>query len=395
MNSTELTGPAKLLQPVVRSKFELIQIFRGFAAILVITYHCNNASLDYFHLLPFKGIFYPGMFGVDFFFVLSGFIITYIHLNDLKKSHNWQLFLKKRFFRIYPIYWVFAVVTLGYFIFFLKGKPDQLDHTLNPASFDDWMYLIKSFALFPQKTVALVDVSWTLCFEVLFYTVFAICVKFGWKLSKIVFFSWIGLILLKSNGIINTDNFYVDFLLSPLIIEFLMGCVLAYVFRTSLIRLTLPLFISLSTALLIGAFTYLKVYHHQLGRDGIDLLLIISSAALLIWGSATIDKSNKLPGKKLKALLIIGDGSYSIYLTHTLVVKIFFTIASEIIVRNHLVINTLFIDVLFAIIALIAILVGSLLHLYVEKALLLYMNNTFLPGKPPPAMIAKPLYEQS
>ena len=391
---TTINPPSEAIrEPAASTKptFELIQIFRGVAAIMVVLFHCNNACLDYFKLLPFNGLFYLGMFGVDFFFVLSGFIITYIHLKDLQVSNDWKMFVKKRFFRIYPIYWVFATITLCYLIFIQKGKPNpfehfQLDHTLSVASFSDWLYLLKSYALIAQNSIALVDVSWTLCYEVMFYAVFAVCVRCGWVFSKLLFFCWIALIIIKFNFFV-IDNFYVNVLLNPLILEFLTGCALAYIFRTGKVKLTTPLFLSLSSLLAAGAFVHLKIYHHQLGwTNGTSVLIIIAAAALLIWACASLDLSNHWPVKKLKTFLLVGDGSYSIYLTHTLVIKIFFLLALKLFLSNQLVMTTHYINIICLVVFGAAVILGTLFHVYVEKPLLSYTTKKFLSNKPPVAV---------
>ena len=62
-----------------------IQAGRGFAALLVVFYHATKMiSLpQYAGHEPLHGFFQFGHAGVDFFFVLSGFIIMYVHYDDV------------------------------------------------------------------------------------------------------------------------------------------------------------------------------------------------------------------------------------------------------------------------------------------------------------------------
>ncbi len=80
-----------------------IQAYRGFAALLVITFHANLMANEYFASTPLTEFFRFGHSGVPFFFVLSGFIIYFIHKNDIGVPNRASTYLKKRVIRIYPI----------------------------------------------------------------------------------------------------------------------------------------------------------------------------------------------------------------------------------------------------------------------------------------------------
>jgi peptidoglycan/LPS O-acetylase OafA/YrhL len=52
-----------------------------------------------------------GYVGVDFFFVLSGFIIDHVNSAELGRAANMPRYLWHRFSRIYPIYWIILLLT--------------------------------------------------------------------------------------------------------------------------------------------------------------------------------------------------------------------------------------------------------------------------------------------
>lgn len=363
--------------------FELVQILRGLAALLVVGYHTAAGVKQYSGTTPAKGLFAFGLFGVDFFFVLSGFIITFIHLSDIRGKRSVVPFFKKRFFRVYPIYWFVALIVFAYLLFVEKGKLEYTGHVLSWSSFADWSYVIRSFLLIPQPAISIVDVSWTLSFEVAFYLMFAIAITLGWKYARVMFFIWVSLILSLAFGIWHSGNFYVNFILNPLIIEFLVGCLLAYIFREEKIKMTLGLFFIFSALLVAGAFFYLKVLHHQLGREGWNYLLIIGASVLALWTSATIDKSRRFTGIKWGPLLLIGNASYSIYLTHTLIIRILFEFVARYLNQTNIQTSALRINLLFFCVALISVIMGVLVHKFIEQPLLDYTNRKFVPERSP------------
>ncbi|MBO2007245.1 acyltransferase [Serratia marcescens] len=69
--------------------------------------------------------FEVGKYGVDLFFIISGFIMAYITHG---KSVNFISFMKKRFVRIIPIYWVLTSVALAVFII----SPSSVNSTMAP-----------------------------------------------------------------------------------------------------------------------------------------------------------------------------------------------------------------------------------------------------------------------
>ena len=67
------------------SKIQSLQVFRGLAATAVVAHHANLSTAAFVGVVPrgVSDVFNLGLLGVDFFFVLSGFIIMYAHLDDV------------------------------------------------------------------------------------------------------------------------------------------------------------------------------------------------------------------------------------------------------------------------------------------------------------------------
>ena len=68
----------------MKSKLYSLQVLRGIAAMMVVLFHLSITTDTFFHNKSFNVSW--GWLGVDIFFVLSGFIITYVHFQDIKKK---------------------------------------------------------------------------------------------------------------------------------------------------------------------------------------------------------------------------------------------------------------------------------------------------------------------
>lgn len=99
-------------------KLSEVQAFRGLAALLVVFLRATLIGREYFQVDFAQGSFAFGYAGVDFFFVLSGFIISYAHPKDIGVSGAMLPYLCKRAIRIYPCYWLLTLAILP--VYFLK-----------------------------------------------------------------------------------------------------------------------------------------------------------------------------------------------------------------------------------------------------------------------------------
>jgi len=144
-------------------QLNLIQVYRGIAAILVLFHHGNIIFNRDLKQNFFGNILGFGWAGVDFFFVLSGFIIFYIHQLDIGKPTEVKSFILKRIIRIYPLYWMVLSIKI---IASLSGGYKGEDYHITP------LQIFKAILLFPQDKTILtqnfIGVSWTLSDEIFF-----------------------------------------------------------------------------------------------------------------------------------------------------------------------------------------------------------------------------------
>lgn len=158
------------------SHFKGLNTLRFLAAFLVVIHHAESLRKDHElkHLKDF-GIFENGQHAVSFFFVLSGFLITYLLLKEREKKNDVSVkqFYLKRVFRIWPLY--FLMVIIGaiiqpYFIDWFN-IPYEMPYTFG----ETWYY----FIFFVPGMVNfffgsnLLEPLWSIGVEEVFYLIWA------------------------------------------------------------------------------------------------------------------------------------------------------------------------------------------------------------------------------
>jgi exopolysaccharide production protein ExoZ len=294
-----VSGAKDATAPERRGRLIGVQAGRGVAALLVVLVHGGDMirNLPDRGHAPLWGLFDFGHAGVDFFFVLSGFIICYVHYNDLGAPQRLTRYLWRRITRIYPIYWIVTLFLIAYGFLRHPGMTLTAGH------------IVASFLLIHHDQSPILVSGWTLEHEVLFYLIFAVAIL-NRRLGAALFAAWMALVLaglfipLKSETLV--------FLSSYFHVQFLMGIGCAYIVLTGRIRF--PRMVAaagivgfLATGLLedVGVLGYSSVTGH---------FFFGSFASLTIIGIALAELRGSLRVGRIGALL--GDASYSLYLWH-------------------------------------------------------------------------------
>jgi exopolysaccharide production protein ExoZ len=350
----------------------LLDCSRGIAAILVVIRHAsiNVARPLYFGVDPFHGRMNFSERGVDFFFVLSGFIIAYVHWFDLGNKNRVSSYLTKRFIRIYPILWVVAI---PYIVMSLLIGSDVM-----PADrAARWEVIAGSLSLWPTSQLPVPSVVWTLKHEVLFYLIFALVLCLP-RLGTAVLVAWGSMCIYHlARGF--ESNFLTDFLLNTYNLEFLAGVACGWYMRNRSIRF--PLVVSLvGVALFCHAaseFEYSPNTRPWIANPttGWQVLQFGGSSVLIILGLAQLDLRGGIVPPRWLALL--GAASYSIYLIHLPVNSLtcrLLRVASRYVPVTPL-------QAFFGVV-LGGVLAGVALHLAVEAPLLSILRKKLLPAGP-------------
>jgi exopolysaccharide production protein ExoZ len=277
------------------NKLTGIEASRGIAAILVLLYHTAR-YLDNAAGAPLlKATFQFGHAGVDFFFVISGFIILFVHYNDIGDPARLGRYVGRRFTRLMPTYWVALALTVVMHAAGHQGAPSLANLAL-------------SASLLPWNQPMVLDIAWTLRFEVLFYALFCVLIV-SRTAGLAVMAIWLSATVLAAVTEVDASwvpgTFYGAYNL-----EFFLGMTAAYVLRNR----TVPhprLVLATGLALFIAA-AVLEDFHLLDGYGDAARLAYGIPAAIVVLGIAEADRQSLL---RVPAILrTIGAASYSIYL---------------------------------------------------------------------------------
>lgn len=147
------------------AKMQSIEAARAFAALSVLLMHAANLMrVEHFSgHVGLGGLFDFGYVGVDFFFVLSGFIITYVHFADIGSAGRIPRYLWRRFLRVYPIYWVNLMLVMAATTAFHFASGEAFELQLESAD------IPKTLLLLTGGEPKFVGVAWSLHYEIMFY----------------------------------------------------------------------------------------------------------------------------------------------------------------------------------------------------------------------------------
>ena len=317
----------------MRPRLHALTTLRFFAALHVVLFHMRVVGI-----LPGGPWWYQnfasiGFVGVNFFFVLSGFILVYTYDGPQLSP---QKFWWARFARIYPAYLLSLIVAAPFFFFAVRNldlpffawskQHLVLACVLTLALLQSWV---------PQAALTWNSVCWSLSVETFFYLVFPFALLRSKKLSEkklllCLLASWLvslcfslSYIYFHPDGIdkINsgeTNLFWKNVLsFNPLVRlpEFLVGMFAGKLFfaRSTDKKIGTPLIV----AGLLG-FAAVVLFAPQIPNPVLSAGILSPAFAAIIYGAAQQPKWTSF--LTLPALVLLGDASYSLYLLHSLVI---------------------------------------------------------------------------
>lgn len=347
-NSTAGIVAPSLGPQETKQKIYSIQHLRWFAATLVVFRHAMGHFPD--EAISRNYLTRSGEFGVDIFFVISGFILWYISAQSRPRPVS---FLLNRITRIYPPYWFFTIAMVVTAIVLPKAfrfayvKP---------------VFVVKSLLLFPAWHPILHDINpvlpigWTLQYEVFFYLLFAVLLllpppqRLLGNLTALVLLVTLGRLIHFNSPPLHV---YTDLAL----LEFGAGMVIGALYEK---RRLVPSYMGIIMA--VGALVWMYPMTKFVTTD-YRALAWGPPAALLVYGIVSAEYGTRTAWN-LRLLELLGDASYSIYLSH-----LFALGALRMVWKPFPQFGTTACVLYVLAGTLLATIVGSLSHIYLEKPL--------------------------
>ncbi|MDX9666541.1 acyltransferase [Pseudomonas sp. P5_152] len=310
---------SKAIAPWAVAKGELLSVqrLRGLAVLMVLVVHVEDIGRK----LPVMADFHStyamrvGYSAPDLFFVISGFIMTYVSAGSAFQPKRWVL---SRVFRIVPLYVLFT----GLVVLMWLYSPSM---TMGSGS-HDWVSALKSMLMLPQAGLPILFVGWTLEHEIVFYTIVFLVMRF----STINALPWVMLTLsvlalakwaLRVHGGIDFWDYH---LFSLFIIQFTIGVGVFKIYQRARAWGFWPPFVAGCVLLLLAS---IFADSGQLNREqpirvlsfGLSYGAFMLAGLTLEWQSRT---KGHVPTRR-DWMVQIGDASYAIYLTHPFVLASF------------------------------------------------------------------------
>lgn len=342
-----------------------IQVLRAVAALLVVADHTLIHIFtvydlpQIYHVMAWK----LGGIGVTTFFVISGFVMALTNDANFGRREEPLRFMLNRIIRIMPLYWLMSAIAAALFIV-TASKQISISYLLMSLFFivplDTANHTIMQPVLGP---------GWTLSYEMFFYAVFALFLMLpkraaltGFTTVMVALVIW-GMSTLSSTEI-NDPTSRFAFYANPLLLLFVGGVLLGAlykkyesVFQNTNINISwmygavaLTLFISIATD---------KNSWPLILQPLVFILPLICVAIALLCRFQPVTRSGRLG-------VLLGEASYSIYLSHILVLAI---------MRKIVPVAPLFGIVYFIVVFTAAAVTGTGIYKFIEVPLTKYARK--------------------
>lgn len=319
-------------------RLHALQYLRAAAALAVVYSH---AAIQVDSYTPYLGT--AGSFGVDIFFVISGFIMIYIGKPDNRPIP----FFINRVRRVVPLYWFFTLLMAAILV-------------LMPAVFKatsfEWDSFLMSLAFIPHWSIAqegfvwpIVALGWSLNFEMYFYLVFALSLFFAERFRVLFITLVISVVFLIAQYLHTGESAMAQFYGKSMVFEFVFGMLLAVAWKRGF-RVppsTAAWLLVLGICLLLLHLPVPRIFTY-----GVPSLLIVIACLFV-------------RVKEYRWAVLLGDASYALYLSHIFTLGVLRKFLTPYLGEGPLYAYA------FVIISIIVCtLVSVLIHMYVDNWLL-------------------------
>ena len=341
-------------------KLGWLEAGRAVAAIAVVVHHAE-ATVRSVSGESGPLVFQVAERGVDFFFVLSGFIILVAHWDDIGVHGRYSVFLKKRIIRLIPALWIIAGSYLVLLAFLTS-------HSVSVGKVASTLLLLP--VIIPPAPIAV----WSLHHEALFYVLFSIVVASP-RLGSVVA---VGLLAASVVQLFfqPADAGPTSLVLSAFNFQFLVGGIAGWLYvrrvhlsPSPMIAVgTVAVLVILLWTVVFDVVKYSALDYISPARTWVVVALAVP-LGMVVYGLARLSETTSTP----RILVLLGAASYSIYLIHIPAMSITRDLLGLFISRHIL--GSPFALIVFA---MAGVLAGVAFHLIIEKPVLVYLRSRFL-----------------
>lgn len=280
----------------LNGNLKTLQILRAVAATSVVYFHIGAIPVF-------------GSFGVDIFFVISGFVMALVISNGQTPT----TFAINRITRIIPLYWILTTCVL----ILAAIKPDLLNSTT--ANLTNYIKSILFIPYFKENGALhpMLAVGWTLNYEMFFY----FCIWISIILARNFYISITFALLATSYLLLgnhSANSVLQSFFGNTIVFEFLLGIFAFKIYQKKSMPKLNSLTLIIIAALSFSFMAYLEFSGYDLARFiafGLPSVTLLLSVIAL--EETDFIKKNSLAN----VLAIIGDASYATYLSHFYIVE--------------------------------------------------------------------------
>lgn len=351
------------------TRLEVLQVGRFVAAALVVIAHAYSRLMRTVPEAATHTVLFGsetrsswGHLGVDFFFVLSGFIMAWTNWNRFARPSYPGEFLARRIARVVPMYWIATTVALV----LLLSQPALFSHGQRPVV----SWILKSYFFVPALSPGgyelspLVGLGWTLNFEMYFYLLFAFALVLSRRHALLALLGFLAASVAFGLAVPPVGAPMLE-VTSWLLLEFALGVGLAVALRLqrALSREAAWTILVLGT---IELFATMHVIPQEIDTFGIHFgrfLLWGIPVAAVLYALLSLPSTwvRSLPGRTMARW---GDAGYSIYLF-----QVFCLPAIALVMRRLHLERVLHIDVLVLLLAAGSIAVSIAIYHAIEAPL--------------------------
>ena len=304
------------------SRFMSLEAFRGLAAVMIVLYHSRfYAGESYVSFVRNSDIF------VDFFFILSGFVMAHSYLDKIGSKISFRKFVLLRFGRLYPLHILTLLLWVPYIavkvIFYEKGLGDT-----DPAASNNAFTFLSNVLLFQAldgyQPLSWNYPSWSISAEFYTYIFFFIFVVIAFGRRSSGAYSLPGVILVASAAYAFTWILDVGRGLELFIFEciggFFLGILIYILYKNVKCIAIRPLWATVLEVTALAFLVYCVSNKQDHGfRDNVFFYVSLLSFSVVIYLFVVQEGGYISRFLKNRLFQFIGKLSYSIYMVHAIV----------------------------------------------------------------------------